>query len=97
MKVVVIFLFLALFFFSEDRKSVLFLPLLGSIDHSHSISQHRPRKTSQKFNMCDFVASSQAFVVKAGIDSDHWCPYIVRNRAPSCVLRPANTCMETRL
>ena len=71
---------LALLFFSEDRKSFLFLALLVSIDHSLSISRHRPRKPSQKFNMCDFVASSQAFVTKAGIACDHWCPYIARHR-----------------
>ena len=36
--------------------------------------------------MCNFVASSHAFVVKAGLDCDHWCPYIVRRRVPLCVL-----------
>ena len=71
-------------FFSKDRKS-FYLALLVSIDHSHSISRHKP---SRKLNMCDFVASSQAFVAKAVIACDHWCPYIVR---------PTNTCMETRL
>ena len=53
-----------------------FFALLVSIDHSHSVSWHRPRKPSQKFKMCDFVASSQAFVAKAGIDCDHWRPSI---------------------
>ena len=72
----------------------MFLALLVSIDHSHSISRHRPHKPSQKFNMCDFVASTQAFVAKAVIVCVHWCPYIVKHRA---VVRPANTCMETRL
>ena len=36
--------------------------------------------------MCDFVASSQAFVAKAVIACDHWCPYILRHRALLCVL-----------
>ena len=36
--------------------------------------------------MCDFVASSQAFVAKAEIACDHWCPYILRHRAPLCIL-----------
>ena len=36
--------------------------------------------------MCDFVASSPTFVPKAGIDCNRWCPYIVRHRAPLCVL-----------
>ena len=76
------FLILALLFFSEDGKSFLFLALLVSIDHSHSISRHRPRKPSQKFNMCDFVATSQAFVAKAVIVCVHWCPYILRHWAP---------------
>ena len=61
----------------------LFLALLVSIDHSHSISRHRP---SQKFNMCDLVASSQAFVAKAVIACDHWCPYTVRHSALLCAL-----------
>ena len=60
--------------------------LLVSIYHSHNISRHRPHKPLQKFNMCDFVARSQAFVVKTVIACDHWCPYIVRHRAPLCVL-----------
>ena len=76
--VVVIFGF-ALFFW---RTGNLFLALLVSIDHSHSISRHKP---SQKFNMCDFVARSQAFVVKAVIACDYWCPYIVKHRALLCV------------
>ena len=70
----------------EDRKYFLYPALSVSIGHSHSISRHRPRKPSQKFNMCDFVARSQAFVAKAVIACDHWCPYIVRHRALLCVL-----------
>ena len=72
--------------FLEHRKSFLFPALLVSIDHSHSISRRRPRKPLQKFNMCDFVASSQNFFAKAVIACDHWCPYIVRHRAPLRVL-----------
>ena len=45
-----------------------------------------PRKPLQKFNMADFVATSQAFVVKAVIICVYWCPYIVRHRAPLRVL-----------
>ena len=81
-----LFCFCLCSFFSEETKSFLFLALLVSIDHNHSISRHRPRKPSQKFNMCDFVATSQAFVAKAVIAWDHWCPYIVRHRALLCVL-----------
>ena len=80
------FCFLLCSLFSEDRKSSLFLALLVSIDHSHSTPLHRPRKPLQKFNMCDFVASSQAFVANAVIACDHWCPYIVRHRTLWCVL-----------
>ena len=72
---------LALLFFFEGQKIVSFL--LVSVDHKHSISQHKP---SQKFNMWDFVASSQAFVAKAVIACDHWCLYIVKHRALLCVL-----------
>ena len=57
-----------------------------AIGSHRSQSQHIAAQVSQKFNMCDFVASTQAFVAKAGIDCDHWCPYIERHRAPSCVL-----------
>ena len=65
----------------------LFLALLASISHSRSISWHRPCKLLQKFNMCNFVASTQAFVSKAVIVCDHWCLYIVRHRALLCVLQ----------
>ena len=36
--------------------------------------------------MRDFVASSQAFIAKAGIVFEQRCPYIERHRAPLCVL-----------
>ena len=48
------------------------------------MGHHRPRKPSQKFNMSDFVLGLQAFVAKAGIACDHWCPYIERHRCASC-------------
>ena len=78
-KVVIIFLFVFGLALSENIKSFLFFVLLVSMDPSHSISRQRLRKLPQEFNMCDFVASLQAFVAKAGIDCDHWCPYIVRH------------------
>ena len=56
------------------------------VGFNRSQSQHIAAQASQKFKMCDFVASSQAFVAKAGIDCDHWCPYILRHRALMCVL-----------
>ena len=89
--VVVIFGF-ALFFWRTGN--LFFLALLVSIDHSHTILQHKP---SQKFNMCAFVESSQAFVAKAVIACVHRCPYIVRRRALLCVLlthvwKPGFTC-----
>ena len=71
-------MFLSLFFL-EKKKSFLCPALLIPIGHSHSILWHRPRITSQKFNMCDFVA-------KAGIACEHWCPIIERHRAPLYVL-----------
>ena len=77
------FLFLALLFFPEDRKSFLCPALSVPIGHSHNISRHKPRIPSQKINMCDFVASTQAFVVKAGIACEDWCPYI-ESRCASC-------------
>ena len=45
-------------------------------------SQHIAAQSSQKFNI---VASSEAFVAKAGIDCDHWCPYVVRHIALLCL------------
>ena len=77
------FLFFALLFFSGGQEILFFSCVLVYIDHSHSISHHKP---SQKFNMCDFVASTQAFVAKAVFACDHWCPYMVRHRALLCVM-----------
>ena len=45
------------------------------------ISRNKPRMNSQMFNMCYFVASTQAFVAKAEIACEHWCLYIERHRA----------------
>ena len=73
-------------FFFRRRKFFFCSALSIPTGHSHSISWHRPRIPSQKFNMCDFVASTQAFIAKAGIACDHWCPYILRHRALWCVL-----------
>ena len=72
-------------FFFRRRKFFFCSALSIPTGHSHSISWHRPRIPSQKFNMCDFVASTQAFIAKAGIACDHWCPYILRHRALLCV------------
>ena len=60
--------------------------VVGFYRSQSSISRHRPRKLTLKFNMCDFVATSQAFVAKVVIVCVHWCPHIVRHRAPLCVL-----------
>ena len=75
-------------FFSEDRKSFSFFALLVSIDHS--ISRHRPRKPSQKFNMCDFVRACRPLLRRLG-------SLVIIGAASSAVVRPANICMETRL
>ena len=53
-KVVDIFLVFGFAFFQKTKKN-FFFALLVSIDHSHSISRHRPRKLSQKFNMCTLL------------------------------------------
>ena len=75
-KVVVLFFCFELcsFFFSQVRKSC-----------THR-SQHIAAQALQKFNRCDFAASTQAFIVKAGTACEHWCPYIERRRALLCVL-----------
>ena len=51
-----------------------------------TVTAYIAAQASQKSNTFEFVASSQAFIAKAGIDCDHWCPYIVRHRVPLCVL-----------
>ena len=70
-------------FFHGRQEIFLHSALLVSTDHSHSISRHRPCKSSTCVN---FFASSHAFIAKAGIACEHWCPYIKRHRAPLCVL-----------
>ena len=65
------FLFFSFALFQEDKKS-----LLCPISHTHSIQRHKPNISYQRFNVRDFVASPQAFVVKAGIACGHWCPDI---------------------
>ena len=42
-------------------------------------SQHIAAQASQKFNMCDFVASAQVFIAKAKIACEQWSPYIERH------------------
>ena len=69
---------LALLYFLKGRKSFL--------GFHRSQSQHKPRTPSEKFNMHDFYASTQAFIAKAGIVCEHWCSYIRTHRAPLCVL-----------
>ena len=54
------YLFLACSFFPEDRKFLCFA-LSVPIGRSPSISVHKPRIFLQKFNMCDFIGSTQAF------------------------------------
>ena len=56
------------------------------ISSRRSQSQHIAAEASQKFNMCDFFASTQAFVAKAGIVCEWWCSYIERHRVPLYVL-----------
>ena len=66
------------------RKSLLYFFLfwalvifLSYVIGSHrSQSQHITAQASQKFNMCDFVASMQAFIAKTEIVFEQWCPYI---------------------
>ena len=70
-KVVVTFLFLALLSLFGGQKIFFVSCVVGFY---RSQSQHiaaQASQASQKFNMCDFVASSQAFVAKAVIDCDH--------------------------
>ena len=75
------FLFLALLFFSKNKKSFLFLALLVSIDHSHSISRHRLRKLSKSSTCATLLRGCRLLFA-----CDHWCPNIVRHRALLCVL-----------
>ena len=70
------------FSIARNRKS-FFFALLVSIGHSHSIHRGAGLAKVQHVRLC---CESQAFVAKAGTDCDHWCLYIVRHRAPLCVL-----------
>ena len=80
-------------FFSEERKSFLFLVLLVSIDNSHSISWHRPCKSSTcAMRLCCKVVG---FCCE-GCDR-LWLLVSIQREASRVVVRPANTCMETRL
>ena len=76
------FLILALLSFFRRQKIFLCPALLVLTGHNHAISWPRPRKPSQKLSMCNFVASSEAFVAKAGIAWEHWWSYIGKHRAP---------------
>ena len=54
---------------------------------SHRLQpQHISTQASQKFDMRDFVASTQAFIAEVGIACEHWCSYIKRHRTLLCVL-----------
>ena len=75
----------------KHRKHLLYPVLSVSIGCSHSISGH-----SEKFNVCDFHASTQAFLAKTEIVCEHWCSYIYQKASRVAVLA-GNTCMETRL
>ena len=75
------------------QKIFLWPALSVATGRTHSISRHRPRKSS---TCCDFVASTQAFVAKAGTACEHWCLYTERHRpllrVPlTHVLKPAFT------
>ena len=86
-----IFVLSCALFFSEDRKS-LFHAISVPTCHSHSISRHRPRKSST----CATLLRARRLIAKAGIACEQWCPYIERHRAPLCVLL-THVWMETSL
>ena len=73
-------------FYLEHKKPLLYPAFSVSIGRSHSISGHKPRIPSKKFNMYDFYASTQDVLAKAGIVYEHWCLYIGRHRASPCVM-----------
>ena len=69
-------------FFRKSEKS-----FVSCVIGSHrSLSQHIAAQASQKFNMCDFVSITQAFIAMAEIACEHWCPYVERHRSQLCVL-----------
>ena len=59
-------------------------------------SQHITAQALQKFSVCDFVTSTEAFIAKVGIACEHWCPYIERHRTPLCILY-GNQALHTTL
>ena len=76
---VIFFVFsFALVFERQNLFCAAFSVLIG---HSHSIFLHGPRIPLQKFNMCNFVASVQAVVEKAG----NVCEYTSRDNERRCV------------
>ena len=81
-KVVVIFFVFGFALFFGGQKIFAVSCVVGFY---RSQSRHIVAQASQKFNMRNFVASSQALFAKAVIACDNWCPYIVRHRA-LCVL-----------
>ena len=67
-KVVVIKFFLGLArFFSKNKNFFLSTAFSISMGRGHSISPHKSCVPSQKFNMCDFVASTHAFLRMLGL------------------------------
>ena len=46
------------------------------IGSHRSQSQHIAAQASQRFHLCDFVASTHAFIAKARIACEQWCSYI---------------------
>ena len=92
-KLLLYFLFWALLFFRRTEN----LFVTCAIGSHRSQSQNIAAQASQKCNTCDCAASTQAFIAKAGISFEQWCPYIGRHGAPLWVVRRANTCMEISL
>ena len=77
--------------FSRKTENIFAFWVIGS---DRSQSQHIAAQALQKLKMCDFFASSHAFIAKAGIACDHWCPYIERHRGllrvlPTHVWKPS--------
>ena len=86
-KVVVRKLFFGFALFFRKTKDIFLYPAFSvSMGCSHSASRHKPCNPSKRSNMCDFDASTQAFVAKTGIVCAHWCAYIGRHQVPPCVL-----------
>ena len=75
--------------FSWAQKPFQYSAFLVSIGRSRTISEQKLRCPSEKFNMCNFYVSTQAFLANAVVVWEHWCPYTGRHLA--------NTCMETKV